>query len=382
MSPVVSGQSVAIIGAADRELPQLAARLGLRSTELPLSELGTLNVGTRFDVVVVDIRTRGVLPEDTVSFKRRNPTTPMILVVCVLEPTLILEAMRAGITECLVEPLTAQAFSAAVARISAQKAPAVVGELFAFVGAKGGVGTTTVAVNIATSLAATQQKTLFIDLHLAYGDAGVFLGVDPRFSITDALDNIERLDQSLFSTLVTRTESGVDLLASSSQGVVWTADVKSIRRLLEFAKEHYRYVVVDCTRSDAAILDSLEAATRIVLVTNQELATLRSGSRMASMLRQRYRSERVMVVVSRFDAAAEIGHDDVERVVGSTVKYLVPSDYRTSLEALNRGKPLVLKNHSRLAASLESLARDLGGVPKTEAPPKPSGLLGRLTGKR
>ena len=90
-----------------------------------------------------------------------------------------------------------------------------------------------------------------------------------------------------------------------------------------------------------------------MLVANQELATLRSGTRMAAMLRRRYRAERVMVVVSRFDTASEIGHDDVERVIGSTVRHLVPSDYRASLEALNRGKPLVLKNHSRLASALE-----------------------------
>jgi Flp pilus assembly CpaE family ATPase len=87
-----------------------------------------------------------------------------------------------------------------------------------------------------------------------------------------------------------------------------------------------------------------------------------------------------MVVVSRFDAVSEIGHDDVERVIGSTVRHLVPSDYRASLEALNRGKPLVMRNHSRLASSLEHLARELSGVPASEAAtPKSGGLLGRWT---
>ena len=129
------------------------------------------------------------------------------------------------------------------------------------------------------------------------------------------------------------------------------------------------------------MLDALEASTRIVLVANQELATLRSGSRMAAALRQRYRPERVMVVVNRFDSNAEIGHDDVERVIGSSVKHVVPSDYRSSLEALNRGKPLILKNHSRVASSLDAIARELGGLQRPEST-KSSGLLGRLTGRR
>lgn len=382
MSPVVAGKSIAIFGAADRELPQLATSLGLRPVEYPLTELGTASTGNRFEAAIIDVRTRGLLPDEAVTFNRRHPNTSVMIVASSLEPTLMLSAMRAGISECLVEPLTAPNLSAALTRISAQKAPEVIGEVYAFVGAKGGVGTTTLAVNVASSLARADQRTLFIDLHIAYGDAAVFLGVDPRFSVVDALENIERLDTALFSTLMTKTDSGVDLLASSSQGVVWSSDVKKIQRLIEFARERYRYIVLDCPRSDAAALDALESVARVVLVTNQELSGLRSGSRMASMLRQRYRADRVLVVVSRFDATAEIGHDDVERVLGSTVKHLVPSDYRASLEALNRGRPLVLKNHTRLASSIESLANELGGVTPKPASSKNTGLFGRLTGKR
>jgi pilus assembly protein CpaE len=166
--------------------------------------------------------------------------------------------------------------------------------------------------------------------------------------------------------------------------VVWTTDVQRIRRLLDFAQQHYRYVVVDCPRSDAAVLDSLESATKLVLVANQEVATLRSGSRMAATLRQRYHSDRVMVVVSRFDKTSEIGHTDVERVIGSSVKHLMPSDYRTSLEALNRGFPLILKNHSKLASSLDALARELGCLNNHDprAGKSSAGFLDRLTGRR
>ncbi len=371
---------VTIFGTADGELPRLIADLGLRTVSLPMAELATFSAGSRpVDVAIVDLRTHHGLPKEVAGFKRRHATTAVVLVTATLEPTLILDAMRAGISECITDPLSAAAVEAAIARVAAQKVPDTCGQLFAFVGAKGGIGTTTLAVNVATALARTKEPTLFIDLHVAYGDAAVFLGAEPKFSVVDALENIHRLDHSLFKTLVVPTAPGLDLLASSSQGVVWSVDVQRVRRLLDFALQRYRYVIVDCPRSDATVLDSLEAASKIVLVANQDLAALRSGSRMAATLRQRYRADRVMVVVSRFDVKSEIGQGDVERVIGSAVRHRVPSDYRASIEALNRGRPLMLQNHTQLASSIEALAKELGGYTTTSAR---TGLLGRLAGKR
>jgi pilus assembly protein CpaE len=378
------GRIVAVFSTGDRQLAQIVDATDLRPLAMPLGDLASFSAGSNpLDLAIVDIRADNRLPDGLAHFKRRHPATSVVLVTASLDPTLILEGMRAGVSECLTEPLSAEALEAAIVRLTAQKIPEVAGQLFAFLGAKGGIGTTTVAVNVATALAATKHRTLFIDLHVPYGDAAVFFGAEPKFSVVDALEGIHRLDAALFKSLVVPTAAGVDLLASSIQGVVRITEVLRVRRLLTFALQHYRYVVVDCPRSDPTVLDALEAASRIVLVANQELATLRSGTRMAAMLRGRYRAERVMVVVSRFDVASEIGHDDVERVIGATVRHLVPSDYRSSLEALNRGKPVVTKNHSRLASALERLARELSGAPAPEAAtPKPGGLLGRWTGKR
>ena len=184
---------------------------------------------------------------------------------------------------------------AAINRLAAQRpVHRSAGWRFAFVGAKGGVGTTTVAVNVATALAKLEPgSTLLIDLHVANGDAAVFLGAEPRFSIVDALENTHRLDEAFFRNLIAKTKSGVDLLASSDRVMVTPLDVRRIRTLLEFAERHYRYVVLDVPRSDAAVLDALEGVTRIVVVANQELATVRSASRMAAALRQRYGKDKL-----------------------------------------------------------------------------------------
>ena len=230
------------------------------------------------------------------------------------------------------------------------------GKTYAFVGAKGGVGTTTVAVNVATALAKLDPKsTLFIDLHVANGDAAVFLGAEPRFSIVDALENTHRLDEAFFRNLIVHAKCGVDLLASSDRVMLTPVDVRRIRTILEFAERHYRHVVLDVPRSDAAVLDALESVARIVVVANQELATVRSASRIATAMRQRYGKDKMTVVVSRADRLADIGHEDVERAVGSQVKHSFPSDYRRALQALNKGTPVTVENHNELAGSLHEV---------------------------
>jgi pilus assembly protein CpaE len=377
---------VVIVGAKDRELGRLLAAVNLRTTELPAAELVTLAhaAARQPDVVVVDLRGGQALPPAVAALKRQHPTTPVLLVTSTLEPAVVLEAMRAGVNECLAEPLQAAEIETAVTRLVAHKQPVQAGHVFAFIGAKGGVGTTTVAVNVATELSRhAGGRTLLVDLHLAHGDAAVFLGVEPRFSVVDALDNIHRFDDAFFKGLVVQSPAGPSLLASSDKQLAQTSSVQRVRSLVEFATGLYRYVVLDVPRSDAAALDALDQASRIVVVANQELATVRNASRIAAALRQRYGNDRVTVIVNRVDTHAEIGRDDVEKVVGTRVVHSVPSDYRTALRALNKGRPLALDNHNKLAASFRELAHDLAGVqPTRPTAPESGGLFGLLKGRR
>jgi pilus assembly protein CpaE len=319
------------------------------------------------DVLVLDLRDQTHLPAALPILKRHHPTTGVIIVTVKMDPALLLEAMRIGVTE-VVTTIGEEDLKGAITRLMALKpAPAMSGQAYAFLGAKGGVGTTTVAVNVATALAKLEPgSTLLIDLHVANGDAAVFLGVEARFSIVDALENTHRLDEAFFRNLVAHAKSGVDLLASSDRVMLTPVDVRRIRTILEFAERHYKYIVLDVPRSDSTVLDALETVSRIVVVANQELATVRSASRIAAALRQRYGKDKLSVVVSRADRLADIGHEDVERAVGSSVKHSFPSDYRRALQALNRGIPVTLENHNELASSFMKFARSLAGIEKPE----------------
>src|SRR5204863_9529992 len=134
---------------------------------------------------------------------------------------------------------------------------------------------------------------------------------------------------------------------------------------------------------DTTMLDALELVNTIVVVANQELSTIRGASRMAAALRQRYGKDRVTVVVSRFDQIAEIGRKEIERVMGGPIAQVFPSDYRLALGALNVGRPLVLDNHSKLAASFESFARGLTADSQVETKDRqrPGGLFSRFTSR-
>ena len=164
--------------------------------------------------------------------------------------------------------------------------------------------------------------------------------------------------------------------------MVGPVDVRAVRSLIDCAARHYTCVVLDVPRSDPSMLDALELATTIVVVANQELSTVRGASRMAAALRQRYGRDRVTVVVSRYDSVAEIGRKEIERVMGGPIVQVFPSDYRLALGALNVGRPLVLDNHNKLAASFASFARVLTTNAQAEPaaePERPGGLFGRFS---
>jgi pilus assembly protein CpaE len=377
--------SVTIVGSRDVRLEELVRGSGLPIATSWISDIAALLEphAVQSDVLLIDVRRHSRIPSELTLLKKQYPATNVMLLASSLDPGLMLEGMRAGVSECFAEPFVQTEFNAAMTRLIGQRTVVPTGPVFAFVGAKGGVGTTTTAVNVATNLAKlTPAGALLVDLHLVYGDAAVFLGAQTRFSVLDALENLHRFDQAFFRSLLVRTTAGLDLLASSDRPLTSIVDSRRLSTVLEFASSQYPYTVVDVPRSDIAVLDSLDTATTIVVVANQELATVRNAGRMASALRARYRKAKVMTVINRTDRRSEIGQHDVERAVGSAISHQFPSDYRRALHAMNQGRPLALDNHNDLSASFKALARELAGVEAKAQPEKSSGLLGLFPGRK
>ena len=375
---------VAIIGTDTKELEALLRSSAFRLATAPVSDLLRLaQPGSKPPrAIVLDIHELAELPPALGLLRKEHPSTGVVILAATADPTMMLAAMRAGVTEWLALPVTRQDLVAAVERVAGIGGAAAAGEVFAVVGAKGGVGATTLAVNIATTLSTVAKgSTLLVDLQPAGGDAALFLGATPAFSLADALENTHRLDQAYLKGIVVKTRNGPDLLASPER--IAAIDPRRVRAVVEFASQCYRFVVLDVPRADAATLDTLGLASSITVVTTQELAAIRSGARTAAALRQTYGAERVRVVVNRYDRGADISADDLERAVGGRIGHTFPSNYRLAIDALNKGRPIVIDNHNKLASAFAAYAKSLSSAGSENGhEDRSASLFGRLTGRR
>jgi len=333
-------------------------------------------------VLVLDVRPHHQLAPWVNDVQKKQPGLAVVVIVSTLDARFILEAMRAGIKECLPEPITPQALDEAIRRLVVGEQRERSGQVVAFVGAKGGVGTTTLAVNTAASLAKTAgSPPLLIDLHVARGDAALLMGAEPRFSVLDAFENLHKVDESFLSGLVEKTQCGAHVLASTARPVNVATSPTATRTLLELAARRYRITVLDVPRTDPAMLEALDPATVIAVVTSQELSAVRGAAAIVATLRQRYGSQRLRVVINRYDKNGPVSAKDVAKVVGEPVACQIPSDYRVAAEAINVGRPIVSED-GRLAKALRAAAAELVNVGKPEAAAPAASVLGRLAWRR
>jgi pilus assembly protein CpaE len=378
--------SITVVESTDKQLASMARAAGLTvSSIVSADELGSIERHSRVpDLLLVDVRGHAGLPLGLAPLKRRLPAIGVVIIAQALDPGLMLEAMRAGVSELVPEPFTQHDLRAAVDRVLGQHSgPSEQGNVFAFVGAKGGVGKTTIAVNVAVGMASELSSgVLLTDLHVAvHGDSALLLGVEPRFSVVEAIENTQRLDAAFLKGLVVKAKGGLDVLASPERPQLRPPEGAQIRALLERLVANYHAVILDVPRSDFGVLDSLDPLTTALLVVNQELPTIRRAAQIAALLRQRYGKDKVACIVSRYDARADIGQEDIERVVGLPVWAVLPSDYRKVIAAANAGKPLVSDANSRLASSIVQLARRLAGAsaePARRPAARTAGRLGSL----
>jgi pilus assembly protein CpaE len=377
---------IIVAGDGAKDIETAVRACGATPTMLPISALASLAQPNmvQADILLIDIRGQTSLPPALTSVHRQHPGVGILVVAKAPDPDLIVSAMRAGANEWVAEPITQGELDAAITRIVVRQSPAPTNQTFAFVGVKGGVGTTVLAVNVATALARIARSgTLMVDLQMPRGDAALYLGATPRFSVADAFDNIHKLDEAFFGSLVVRAGSRLDLLAAPEAGSATRLDPSRVKALIEFVSKHFEYVVIDVPRTEAGAIDALDGAKSIVVVTTQELPAVRSAASMSARLRQRYGNDRVLVVVNRLDKQSEISLQDVETALGAPVGFTFPNDYRAAVAALNTGRPLVLHDHSTLAASFEKFARTAAGVQiEQKGKAARGGWLDRVVGRK
>jgi pilus assembly protein CpaE len=318
------------------------------------------------DLAFVDIR--GDAPGGLGAIERLRAGHPGVSIFAIAqttEPDLILQSMRAGANEFFMWPVPDEPFHAAVRRAAARRetshsASHQPSQTLVFFGAKGGAGTTTVGVNTAVELCRlTKRSTLILDLKPCFGEVALFLGLRPRFTVLDAIDNLHRLDRDFLKELVAKHKSELEILAGSEQADrPSAADAGAIEELFRVLGRAYDFVVVDAGNAiNSCSIGALYAADTLFVVVTPDVPSVRNAQRLIDRVRQLgVGGERVRILLNRAGASG-VTASQIETALGYPVHHTFASDYATVSSALNSGVPLALSNGSELTAQFGNFSR-------------------------
>jgi pilus assembly protein CpaE len=301
------------------------------------------------------------------------------------EGGLILRAMRAGAKEFIPLPLDLQEFLTVIKKVSrhgdtgSQNRRECVTMTVA--GAAGGVGATSLAVNLASILAMDPSKSVvLVDLDVALGDTDVFLDAKPDYyTLVDIAENISRLDFDLLKRSLTKLKSGLFLLPRPVHLIENGAISDEIlRRVLGMLKSAFSHVIIDVSKGYTPLdLTALQCSDLVLLVTQLNLPNLRNVMRlMRSFKELDGLDERVKIVVNRSEMQAEpIRLNKAEEIIRHAIFWQLPNDYRLMVDVCNNGVPLVeYAPKAELTRSLTQMCRQLYGeeAPAEETAEKPA----------
>jgi pilus assembly protein CpaE len=235
-----------------------------------------------------------------------------------------------------------------------------------FLGTKGGTGTTMMAVNCAADIRRISNRaTLIADVKPGPGDVSVFLGLRPRYSIVEMIDQVGWSDCALATRFVAEHDCGLHVLAScESFGRPNSRDAEGIEQTLRCFSTMYDFVVVDAGSTlTTSTIAALTMSDLVLLVANPDVPCLRNLQRLNDALRLAgVAPERVRIVLNRTSESGALPVPQIEKVLSRQIDFQVPSDYRTVTAAVNTGVPISSLRGSDLHTHIESMARTLIGT--------------------
>jgi pilus assembly protein CpaE len=273
--------------------------------------------------------------------------------------------MRAGAVEYLLRPVSEDELIQALQKVGRfwfSKPPEEKGEgkVIAVYYPIGGVGTTTVAVNLAASLAASEVKVALVDLNLFSGDISTFLDVNPTYTLSSVTNNIARLDANFLMSVMTRHSSGPYILTEPLEVDESTSITpEQISRVLEFLKGIFAYVVVDCGGNlEGCNMAVFDLADTILFTTVLSLPAIKNAKRyLVALERRGFHQDRLKLVVNRYLPKADIQVKDAEKILGYPVFQTIPNEYGEVITSINKGIPVVkLEPRSPISKAIMNLA--------------------------
>jgi len=349
------------------------------TTQLRLSSVPVLVAdGSTPDVVVVD--GRHDVPGAVALVERlraADATTGIFFVASDSNPDAILRSMRAGANEFFTWPPAKDALDEGISRTASRRATTAPPQAttMVFFGAKGGAGTTTMAVNCAVEVARLSKRpTVIVDLKPGLGEVSLFLGVRSRYTLLDALDNLHRLDGDFLRELVVKHKSGLEMLAGSDLfDRPGPGDSSALEEVFRLLGRQYEYIVIDAgSQMNPCSVSALYTADMIGLVANPDVPCVRNAQRLLDRIGQLGPcADRVKILLNRAAEPYPIPPAQLQNALGQPIFHTFPSDYKAVSSALNSGVPLALSGNTEMAAQFDKFIRRIittGGEP-VEAPP-------------
>ncbi len=234
-----------------------------------------------------------------------------------------------------------------------------------FLGTKGGTGTTTMAVNCAADIRRhSGRSALIADVKQGPGDVAVFLGLRPRYSLIDMIDQVGWSDPALATRFVAEHDCGLHVLsASEGFGRPNSRDAEGVEQALRCYSLLYDHVIVDAgTTLTTSTVAALTISDLVMLVANPDVPCLRNLQRLSDALRLAgVAPERVQIVLNRTSENGLLLVSQIEKVLGRPIEFQVTSDYRTVAAAVNTGVPVSCLRATELQVQIDGIARALIG---------------------
>jgi pilus assembly protein CpaE len=324
------------------------------------------------DVVFLDL---GRDPDPYFAFgaqlRRIRPSTKVVACSSTIPPNhqLLLEAMRSGVQDFLPKPVNTDALKEMLARFTAEmeiKDHSSLEKLIVVMGAKGGVGATTVAVNLGVQLASYARKSVaLLDFARPLGNVHLLLDLHPRFSVRDAVDNMDRLDSHFFAGLLTHHKSNLEILGGATQPEEWqTIAIPPLERVVNVAQNNFDMVLLDIGSQFSSEWSAvLRMARMILLVAEANVPALWTLERRLLALKGfGINPERTRIIINRWHKGDEEVLKSVQKDIKRPIFACLPNDFRKASESVNLGTPLHENNHNNtLSIRYRQIAAQLAG---------------------
>lgn len=337
------------------------------------------------DVVFLDLARE---PEPFFAFanqlRRMKPTIKLIACSAAVppQPSLLLEAMRSGVQDFLGKPVQPESLKDLLIRmaqdLNAKEFPSQ-DKLIVVMGAKGGVGTTTVAVNLGVQLTSfANKRTVLLDFARPLGNVHLLLDLHPKFGIRDAVDSLDRLDSHFLAGLLTRHKTKLEVLGGTTQPEEWQSiDVNVLDRVVNVTQNAFDIVLLDIGSQFSTDWASILRMARMILIVAEanvpSLWTLER--RLLALKGFGISQERARIIINRWHKGDDEVLKSIQKDISRPIFASLPNDFRKASQAVNLGTP-ILENHNNILSSrYRQIAGQLVGI-DTSVSEKKSPLSG------